>query len=226
MRRYRRMKLEDRSARKLQGFFKCLSLYKKTKALIYERQLKKIADFKAIQDDFARNYRKRQFASPVRYEVHIPSHNYSEWQKISQENYLEKQNSEICRIFKVAEKSLTKTHIIYITPLGLSKEIISYYKKLLELGSEESLHHRLSFISPELSDCSPLNLALTQQLYYSSRALKKIRSIIGGSYAFIVPSFPSNDYIHLCTELSLPLYSSFPQQLQFIQSKSGCKSIQ
>jgi hypothetical protein len=130
-----------------------------------------------MQEDFARNYRREELASPVRYEVHIPSHNYSEWQKVSQENYLEKQNSEICRIFKVAQKThLTSTHVIYITPLGLSKEIISYYQKLLELGSEESLHHRLSFISPEFNGTSPLNLALTQQLYYSPRALKKIRT--------------------------------------------------
>ena len=127
----------------------------------------------------------------------------------------------------MAEKNhLTKTHIIYITPLGLSKEIISYYQKLLELGSEERLHHRLTFISPDFSACSPVSLALTQQLYYSPRALKKIKSIIKDNYAFVVPSFPSNDYIHLCTLLNVPLYSSFPQQLQFIESKSGCKSIQ
>jgi hypothetical protein len=194
------MKMEDRSARKIQAHLKCSNSYRKTKRLIYERQLKKIADFKALQEDFARNYRKNQLTAREQYEIHIPSHNYPEWQKISSENYLEQQNSEICRIFKVAQKNhLQTTHVIYITPLGLSKEIISYYKKLLELSSEENFHHRLTFISPDPGETFPMNLALTQQLYYSPNALKKIKKIVGSNYAFIVPSHPSNDYIHLCT---------------------------
>jgi hypothetical protein len=69
-------------------------------------------------------------------------------------------------------------------------------------------------------------MSLTQQLYYSSKTLKKIKKIIHGSYAYIVPSTPSNDYIHICNELNVPLYGSDPQKLLYIETKSGCKSIQ
>lgn len=69
-------------------------------------------------------------------------------------------------------------------------------------------------------------MSLSQQLYYSTKTLRKIRKIIQGHYAYIVPSTPSNDFIHICNELSLPLYGSDPQQLLYLQSKSGCKSIQ
>jgi hypothetical protein len=69
-------------------------------------------------------------------------------------------------------------------------------------------------------------MALTQQLYYSSRTLRKIRRLIQGSYAYIVPSTPSNDYVHLCTELNVPLYGGDPQKLLYLQSRAGCKGLQ
>lgn len=56
--------------------------------------------------------------------------------------------------------------------------------------------------------------------------MKKIKKLIHGTYAYIVPSTPSNDFVHLCNELNVPLYASDPQKLLYLQSKSGCKSIQ
>ena len=41
-----------------------------------------------------------------------------------------------------------------------------------------------------------------------------------------MPSTPSNDYIHLCCELNIPLYSSHPQKLAYLSTKSGCKHFQ
>jgi hypothetical protein len=62
-------------------------------------------------------------------------------------------------------------------------------------------------------------------LYYCPSVLKKIKSIIANNYAYIVPSTPSNDYIHICHYLDLPLYSSPPQVLLALQTKSGCKTL-
>lgn len=74
--------------------------------------------------------------SRVKYEIHIPSHNMSDWQKISVDRYLEKQNSELCRIFKIAESNLLmETKIIYVSPISFPADILNYYKKLLQLGS-------------------------------------------------------------------------------------------
>lgn len=47
-----------------------------------------ITKFKEIQAKFIENFRKREISSRVRYEIHVPSHNLEDWQKISSENYL------------------------------------------------------------------------------------------------------------------------------------------
>ena len=115
--------------------------------------------------------------------------------------------------------------IIYISPSNLSKEIVKYYKKLLELAADEELEHKLIILTPEYSQRLPVNLTLTQLLYYSSKTLKKIKSIVKNNYAYIVPSTPSNDYIHICNELNIPLYSNSPYKLAYLSTKSGCKTF-
>ena len=72
----------------------------------------------------------------------------------------------------------------------------------------------------------PLNLSLSQLLYYSPKTLDKIKRIVGNSYSYIVPSSPSNDYVHLCDYLNIPLYGGNPQKLAYLSTKSGCKNFQ
>lgn len=67
---------------------------------------------------------------------------------------------------------------------------------------------------------------MTQLLYYESKTLKKIKSIVRNNYAYIVPSTPTNDYIHLCNQLNIPLYAGSPQKIAYLSTKSGCKSFQ
>jgi hypothetical protein len=62
-------------------------------------------------------------------------------------------------------------------------------------------------------------------LYYCPSALKKIKNIVGNNYAYIVPSTPSIDYVHICNYLEIPIYSATPQTLLSLQSVSGSKSI-
>jgi len=62
-------------------------------------------------------------------------------------------------------------------------------------------------------------------LYYQAKLLKKVKSIIGNEYAYIVPSAPSMDYISVCHQLNLPMYSSNPQTLLWLQSNSGNKTL-
>jgi len=40
-----------------------------------------------------------------------------------------------------------------------------------------------------------------------------------------VPSSPSPDYIQLCHALDIPLYSTNPQSLSYLQTNSGCKDF-
>ncbi len=72
----------------------------------------------------------------------------------------------------------------------------------------------------------PVSLSLTQLLYYSTKTLNKIKKIVKNNYSYIVPSTPSNDYIHICHYLAVPLYGSNPQKLNYLSTKAGCKSFQ
>ncbi len=116
--------------------------------------------------------------------------------------------------------------MIYVSPVNLPKELLGYYRKLLELGAEEPIDHRLTILTPDYDCTLPVNMPLTQQLYYSSRTLRKLRRLVHGTYTYIVPSTPSNDYIHLCTELKVPLYAGDPQKLLYLQTRAGCKGLQ
>lgn len=62
-------------------------------------------------------------------------------------------------------------------------------------------------------------------MYYCSSMLKKLKSIIGGEYAYIVPSTPSIDFVSICHFLNIPIYSSHPQVLLSLQTNSGCKGL-
>jgi hypothetical protein len=44
-----------------------------------------------------------------------------------------------------------------------------------------------------------------------SQTMNKIKRIINHHYAYIVPSTSSIDYVSLCFELKIPLYSGSPQ---------------
>ena len=88
VKKYRVLIKQWRSAKKIQAQFRCFMLYKGTKQRIFERQMTKITKFKEIQTKFIENFRKREISSRVRYEIHLPSHNLEDWQKISSENYL------------------------------------------------------------------------------------------------------------------------------------------
>jgi hypothetical protein len=115
-----------------------------------------------------------------------------------------------------------------VSPISLSKEILNYYTKLLELACEEKIGHKLIILTPEYSQSQklPVNVSLTQLLYYSSKTLNKIKKIVKNQYSYIVPSTPSMDYVNLCHYLSIPLYGGHPQKLAYLSTKSGCKNYQ
>lgn len=54
-------------------------------------------------------------------------------------------------------------------------------------------------------------MALSQLLYYSPKAIKRIRSLIKGFPSYIVPGVCSNDDIKISDLLNVPLYSGIPQ---------------
>ena len=80
-------------------------------------------------DEFKQNWdyiKKNQ-----RVEIHINSLAYNQYQRLTMENFKQRENLQMSRIFALKDPNL---EIIYVAPMPLSREIISYYYKICELG--------------------------------------------------------------------------------------------
>lgn len=62
-------------------------------------------------------------------------------------------------------------------------------------------------------------------LLYSPKALKRIKQIVNKQHAYIVPSFPSVEYISLAAELNVPIMGCQQNLAKFYSTKSGALKI-
>jgi IQ domain-containing protein H len=157
-----------------------------------------------------------------RIEIHINSLSIGEMKRMSMEKFLQRENSQISRIFSV-KNSLVD--VIYICPFTLTNEIIGYYSKVLEIGEIENPNSRFNIVVPENYIKFPAHLPTSSILLYSPKALKRIKWLIKSKQAYIVPGIPSTDDIKLSMELGVPLLSGEPQKAQLYSTKSGCRRI-
>ena len=100
-----------------------------------------------------------------------------------------------------------------------------YYSSIYSF-SPTHIQEKIYFIVPENKErLSNYNLTLCSSLLYSPKALKRMKQIVGQQYAYIVPSFPSTEYINLSAELNMPVLG-FNQNLSKLYStKSGSLKI-
>ena len=119
-------KRREKMAHRIQQSWKIYKLYSKTKQTIKE-------SFDEFIDDYSQVLRKFKKEWPdikgiERVEVHLNSFSYNEDQRLTIENFLQRANSQISRIFACRDPLV---EIIYITPIELDDEIINYYSKVL-----------------------------------------------------------------------------------------------
>lgn len=80
-----------------------------------------------------------------RVEVHICSFSFEEMRRLTMEKFVQRQNSQICRIFRLKDPDI---EIVYVAPFDLSPELISYYHKILDLAGIPNYKERLHFVWP------------------------------------------------------------------------------
>jgi hypothetical protein len=85
------------------------------------------------------------------------------------------------------------------------------------------MRDRVTFVEPEnashFEDYGPLSTA--SLLLYSPKAMKRIRQLIAGRPAYIVPWLPSIELTNLSAELGLPIFASSQSLAKLYSSKSG-----
>ena len=127
-REIKRKFLRNKMAKKIQQCWRIYKLYMRTKETIKE-------NFKEFVDDYAELLKKfkkewQDIKGIERVEIHLNSFSYSEDQRLTMENYLQRANSQIARIFACRDSLV---EIIYITPIELDDEIINYYSKVKKI---------------------------------------------------------------------------------------------
>ena len=71
----------------------------------------------------------------------------------------------------------------------------------------------------------PHHFSLAQVLIYSPKTIKRIKNLIKGKQAYIVPGIPSTDDIKLSIMLQVPIMSGEPSKQNLYSTKSGAKKI-
>ena len=69
----------------------------------------------------------------------------------------------------------------------MTPDVLGYYTKILEIGDIESGNKRVHFVVPENIEKFPNHFSLTQILLYSPKTLQRIKSMIKGKQAYVVP---------------------------------------
>merc|ERR1719487_1510185 len=83
---------------------------------------------------------------------------------------------------------------------------------------------RFQVVAPEVKGLAE-DLSLTQSLLCSPRALRRLRKLIGGRTALVIPDVVSHAELKLCATLDLPLLGAGPRNLTLLASKSNAKRL-
>jgi hypothetical protein len=138
------------------------------------------------------------------------------------DKFRQRQNVQISRIFAVKDPLVD---VIYVCPFELSQEVIGYYTKVLEIGNVEQPETRFTIVVPDNAGRLPTTLPTSTLLLYSPKTLKRIRELLKGRPAYIVPGTTSHDDVKVSLALGIPVLCGEPQKAQLYSSKSGCRRI-
>ncbi|XP_063690024.1 IQ domain-containing protein H-like [Bolinopsis microptera] len=161
--------------------------------------------------------------------IHIPSRGYNQSIRDSLVDYHNLQNSQMGRICDVNDPNV---EVIYISPIDLDNDMQQYYQKLLGMGVTSEAENvpeteaKVKFIVPDHLDAFPgLNFCLSTILLYSAQTLKRLKRLIAGKEAYIVPGLMHRDDMQLSEVLNVPVVAAEPDVTHLYSTKSGAKRI-
>ncbi|KAM3134738.1 hypothetical protein pb186bvf_013213 [Paramecium bursaria] len=204
-----KIKIIQRQFRKFMKIREIRNQIKKQNNLYYE-------DFVKRQSDFQKDWDFIKLQQRV--EIHIGSQEVSEYTRLSMDQFLQRENNQICRIFRASDQ----IQIIYITAFDISSEIENYYQRIFEMRGRK---FNIKFIVPDNSSRLPGHMSILQKLLYSPMTIRKIRQLIFNKISYIMPGYPHSRYIKLCQSLNVPVYMGNPQLHYLYSSQSGAYSL-
>ena len=162
----------------------------------------------------------------IRLLIYIPSISSAECIRLFTDRFRAIQNMHIACLYQLVDPHV---QVVYVSPVQLSAEEVAYHESFLQLlGVPPSSAgvKRLHFIVPEMIDKLPPHMSLSQVLWCSSGALKKIRNLIRlMPNAVIVPTSLSWVEKRLSHHLNVPMLSPDPTIATTITSRSFSMGI-
>ena len=164
--------------------------------------------------------------NPARLIICIPSTSSTERTRLLTDRHQAIQNMHIACMYQLADPNV---HILYISPINLSKDEVIRYEMLATIEWDHVFtgdNIRFHIIVPELLNKLPAHLSVSQVLWCSFLALKKIKMYISQyTDAVIVPCSFSCAEKRLCHHLNVPLLGPDPTIARTITSRSFVKQI-
>ena len=146
-----------------------------------------------------------------------------------------RQMSQITRLVDSVDEN---THVIFISPLPFTDDLRRYYTRLLGMGpavksrhptnleDESHVQSRFTVIVPEASSKFPTHcMNLAQHLNYSCEAMTRLKMLITGKQAMIIPGIVCHDTLAIADFLNIPVYGSDPEVTHLYSTKSGARRI-
>eukprot|EP01135_Chromosphaera_perkinsii_P006589 Nk52_evm14s553 gene=Nk52_evmTU14s553 len=154
--------------------------------------------------------------------IHLPSLSYEYNIRNHTQRFQTLENSQMSRICDIRDPNV---EVIYISPVSLSDDYISYYQKLFELSGAVNPQNSYKIIVPENVNLFHQDMDLAKVLLFSSKALRRIGNFIKGKKAYIVPGYVGEAEVQLSVLLDVPLLGPDPQITKLYSTKSGGKRV-
>jgi hypothetical protein len=153
--------------------------------------------------------------------VHICSSNRGELDRLTIENFQQRRNVHLNRLFRVRH---SRRKLILVVPEGLSGEVRAYYEKMLNLNAVPDLHKKVTFLEVPFQ-AFPAHMSLYSVLRYSPQSAARLKTLCKGWPCYLVPSEPSNELVLLSDCLEMPLLMGEPQACYLLGLKSESKRL-
>lgn len=209
----------DRAARHIQSSWATALTRIITKTELHRIQQEERVAYTRLMEDFGQDW--FQSKQMRRVEVHISSLTFSETRRQHIESYQALQAAQISRIFRLMDP---KRDVIFVAPKQLHEDVLDYYAKIMQFRGIKNPPGRFQVVVPENMHLTH-RLSLSQGLLCSPKALKRIKKLVSGRQAYIVPDVVSHTELKISAALNLPLFGAGPRNMALTASKSNGKKL-
>ncbi|MCQ2817558.1 MAG: hypothetical protein MJ252_09870 [archaeon] len=216
---------------KLQNFFSTADLVKKAQIKAKGIFNKRKEEWKKMMGIFKKKW--DLIKTRRRVEIHINSISLNSNNALEMnatfDKFNQKENLQLNRIMGLSDPNI---EIIYVSPYNISSDILAYYFSMLSTLGINDAEQRFHLIVPDEQiflkngDIKiPPYFSVSQKLLLCPDILNRIKSIIKGKEAYIVPGRMGKFESLLSIQLNVPILMGDLDKTESISTKSGAKLV-